>query len=469
MSLSDLWNDFTPSKRCDWIDQLRGWAVIVMIEVHCVNVWMHAGQIPGWLQFLNGLVAPSFITCAGYSLALSTFKADGTLRPFLPTAKRLGFILLCAYALHAPGLTLAECTVFSTPQRLRALFQIDVLQCIAFSLLLLQGVARLLRRPLVYAAVALAIAIGAAWIAPSLWRPGVADGWWMPIRGLVNGNLDRGVASLFPLLPWIAFAAFGSVLGVLYRQVRVLAREGRAAWSESRWLVALAVLGLLLWLWGDHAAKGWLWDGTRVESEIYRLHNTTLPSVAHRLGFVCMAGSLLGWIELLRGRLPGPNPVEAASRESLLLYMLHLNLIFGILLMEPVRMRTGWGLQALGWTGTLTLTAVIIAVNLAAGLLWQRVRQTPERMRKIQKMALLALGIYFLAGGWFTFRYYWKSPELARESYPFLNRARLRKGLPATSNGLSQDPQEVAREKARIGMRNREAERQLLSTQRGPG
>jgi len=94
MSLATSWNDLTPSKRCDWIDQLRGWAVIVMIEVHVVNVWLAKGMIPDWLNFMNGLVAPSFIMCAGYSLVLSTFRPDGTLRPFAPTAKRLGFILL---------------------------------------------------------------------------------------------------------------------------------------------------------------------------------------------------------------------------------------------------------------------------------------------------------------------------------------------------------------------------------------
>jgi uncharacterized membrane protein len=90
------WNDRTPSKRCDWLDLIRGWAVVVMIEVHCVNVWARPELIPGWLHYLNGLVAPSFIMCAGYSLALSTFRPDGSLRPFAPTARRLGFILVCA-------------------------------------------------------------------------------------------------------------------------------------------------------------------------------------------------------------------------------------------------------------------------------------------------------------------------------------------------------------------------------------
>ena len=40
------WHDRTPSLRCDWLDLLRGWAVLVMIEVHCVNVWLHHGLIP---------------------------------------------------------------------------------------------------------------------------------------------------------------------------------------------------------------------------------------------------------------------------------------------------------------------------------------------------------------------------------------------------------------------------------------
>ena len=178
------WNDQTPSKRCEWLDLLRGWAVIIMIEVHCVNVWLHKGLTPEWLNFLNGLVAPSFIMCAGYSLALSTFRTDGSLRPFAPTAKRLGFILVCAYLLHAPGLTLAEWTVLATPQKYRELFKIDVLQCIVYSLLILQVLARLIRRPMAYAAAALSLAVAVAWAAPHLWKQGVGDGLWLPLAGL---------------------------------------------------------------------------------------------------------------------------------------------------------------------------------------------------------------------------------------------------------------------------------------------
>lgn len=473
ISLRDAWTNHAPSARCDWIDQLRGWAVIVMIEVHCVNVWLRPELRPEWLNYLNGLVAPSFTLAAGFSLALSTFRTDGTLRPFWPdTARRLGFILLCAYALHAPGLTLADWTVLGTPQKWRELFKIDVLQCIVFSLLILQGLARVIRHPRVFAGVALALALWIPLVSPYLWGHGVADGLWMPLRGLFNGNPDRGVQALFPLFPWLSFPAFGAFLGGLYRWGRVEAdRDGRARLSELRWLLGLAVLGLGLWQFGANFKKVWLWQGTWVEqggvwmlhgpwgawswNELQAIHNTTLPSVLDRVGWILMGGAALGLVEKLRPRLPGVNPVVTASTESLLLYMLHLNLIFGVMLTPFFLNLTGWDWGTQGWTGTILLTSSVIVVNLGAGMLWQRVRKTPERMRRLQRFAVSVLAVWFLAGGWWTFRFYLQSPELAREPYPFLNAARARKGLPATADGLCRDPQEYFREaerrKVRIG------------------
>jgi uncharacterized membrane protein len=452
--------DRSPSHRCDWIDLLRAWAVIVMIEVHCVNVWVK-GTIPDWLNYLNGLVAPSFLMAAGFSLVLSTFRTDGTLRPFRDTAKRLGFILICAYALHAPGFTLAEWTVLNTAQKSKELFKLDVLQCTVFSLLILQGLARLIARPRLFTAMALGLAIYVPLISPSLWATGVGDGLWLPIRGLLNGNVDRGVQALFPLFPWLSFVAFGSFLGGLYRWSRVeRVGEHQARWNEGRFLMMLAMLGAALWIFGHFLKEDWLWKGVWVQdpqgvwrlngtwtwNELKSIHNTTLPSVAERLGWICVGGAFLGWFEVRRPKLPGPNVVMAASRESLLLYMLHLNVIFGVLLTPVIVGFTGWDWNTQSWFGTLLLTAIIIGVNLWAGVLWQKVRQTPEKMRMLQRWGLSALGIWFLVGGWWTFRYYLQSPELAREPYPFLNAARARKGLPQTSDGLTRDPDEYFHE-----------------------
>ncbi|BDU68421.1 hypothetical protein GETHOR_05220 [Geothrix oryzae] len=465
-----IWTDLTPSKRCDWIDQLRGWAVIVMIEVHVVNVWLQSGLRPDWLNYLNGLVAPSFTMAAGYSLAISTFRTDGTLRPFWPdTARRLGFILLCAYALHAPGITAADWTVLNTAQKARELFKIDVLQCIVYSLLILQGLARLVRNPRLFTGLALAIAVFVPVISPHLWATGVADGLWLPIRGLFNGNPDRGVQALFPLFPWLAFPAFGAFLGGLYRHLRVEPVEGKARWSEARYLVGLGILGALLLAWGASAQHAWLWGGRWLQqngvwllhspsgaftySELGALSNTTLPSVAARLGWILLGGTLMGAVDLLRPRWKGSNPIDAASRESLLLYMLHLNLIFSVLLAPAVIALTGWGWGSLGWTGTLLMTAAIIGLNLWAGVAWQKVRRTPDRMRLLQHRAVAALGLWFVLGGWWTFRHFLQSPELAKEPYAFLNAARARKGLPPTPDGLCRDPEEYFREADRLRLK----------------
>lgn len=464
------WNDLTPSKRCDWIDQIRGWAVIVMIEVHVVNVYLQAGLRPDWLNYLNGLVAPSFTLAAGYSLVISTFRTDNTLRPFWPhTARRMGFVLLCAYALHAPGITFADWTVLGTMQKGRELFKVDVLQCIVFSLLVLQFLARLVRNPRVFTALALAVAVFVPLVSPSLWATGVADGLWLPIRGLFNGNVDRGVQALFPLFPWLAFPAFGAFLGGLYRHYRVEDNEGRARWSEGRFLAGLALVGAVLLAWGSATQHAWLWGGQWFqENGVWLLHsrsgafthaelgaiaNTTLPSVAARLGFILLAGAAMGAIELLRPRWQGPNPIKAASNESLLLYMLHLNVIFGLLLSPLVIGLTGLGWGSLGWMGTLLLTAAIIAFNLWAGVAWQKVRQTPDRLRLLQRRAVAALGVWFVVGGWWTVRHFLRSPELAKEPYHFLNAARARKGLPPTPDGLSRDPEEYFREAERLKLR----------------
>lgn len=485
-----IWNDFTPSKRCDWIDQLRGWAVIVMIEVHAVNVWLHPGLRPDWLNYLNGLVAPSFTMAAGYSLAISTFKTDGTLRPFWPgTARRLGFILLLAYALHAPGITAADWTVLNTAQKARELFKIDVLQCIVFSLLILQGLARLIRNPRIFTWLALGIAIFVPVVSPHLWATGVADGLWLPIRGLFNGNPDRGVQALFPLFPWIAFPAFGAFLGGLYRHLRVEPVEGAARWSEPRFLAALAGVGAALLAWGSSAQHTWLWGGQWIQqngvwmlhsatgafthSELGGMANTTLPSVAARLGWILLGGSLMGAVELVRPRWKGPNPVKAASSESLLLYMLHLNLIFSVMLAPAVLALTGWGWGSLGWTGTLLMTATIIGLNLWAGVAWQKVRETPDLMRRLQHGALAVLGVWFVLGGWWTFRHYLQSPELAKEPYRFLNAARVRKGLPPTPDGLCRDPEEYFREAERMKLHlsakaRADLTRQILARRQNP-
>jgi hypothetical protein len=111
------------------------------------------------------------------------------------------------------------------------------------------------------------------------------------------------------------------------------------------------------------------------------------------------------------------------------------------------------------------MTAAVIGLNLWAGVAWQKVRKTPDVMRSLQHKAVAVLGVWFVLGGWWTFRHFLRSPELAKEPYQFLNAARVRKGLPPTADGLCRDPEEYFREADRRNHHFSEAERADLTRQ----
>lgn len=432
--------DRTPTTRCDWIDQLRGWAVLVMIEVHVVNTWLGPPPLyaPPRLNFLNGLVAPSFLLCAGFSLVLSTFAPDGRLRPFgSHTLRRLGFILLCAYALHAPGLTLVDWTLLATAPKYRGLFQIDVLQCVVYSLLILHGLARLLRTPLRLGLASLALVLLVLAISSWVWASGLAASLPLPISGMASGLPlppgPAGVASLFPLLPWLSFPALGTALGTWYFHARIALpapatqpstaasdaapTPPQARQSEAGFLFSMLLCALLAIAWGRSAADTWLANRGYADTLLGALHNTTLPSFAERAGWVLVLGAGLGLLSRvgLRSQI-----MATLSAESLLVYLFHLFFIYAVLRAGPVERALGLAPVGLGPLLTATLCAVVMTISVIVGVAWARVRKDPPRADRLRRFGLRLLLAYFLLGGWTAVYKYARHPETAKKPYYML-------------------------------------------------
>src|SRR5438552_19197661 len=85
------------------IDWLRGLAVLFMIQTHALALLrpeLRAGALFSTLQWIDGLVAPSFILAAGFSMALTQVRAaaqPGARWPrFRRTLRRLGEVLAVA-------------------------------------------------------------------------------------------------------------------------------------------------------------------------------------------------------------------------------------------------------------------------------------------------------------------------------------------------------------------------------------
>jgi uncharacterized membrane protein len=131
--------------RLAFIDLLRGWALLVMIEVHVFNgfllphfratSWFHV------LNFINGLVAPSFIFISGFVFLLASQKKLESFRTFGLTfwkqLGRIGLIWIVGYSLHLPFFSFHRAITEATEAQWLSFYQSDVLHCIAFGLLIL--------------------------------------------------------------------------------------------------------------------------------------------------------------------------------------------------------------------------------------------------------------------------------------------------------------------------------------------
>lgn len=289
-------------------DWLRGLAVLVMIQTHSLALLrpsLHAGDFYAALQWIDGLVAPSFIFAAGFALALTQVRAalqgdapGARGKRFRRTLRRLGEVLFVA--------TLVNWMWFPIFREPRWLIRVDILHCIGLSLLVALPILALLAprpRALRFSALFLAaLAFGSSPLFEN-----VAPPWGY----FLNGKSG----AVFPLLPWSGYVYLGAAVGA------TCAEGGMRA--AVRWLLALAALGIAMWIATPRIAA------------LYPPHDfwvTDPANHARRWTQVCLfCLVLLGlerlWAQRLRASLP-VRFVEVFGTSSLAGYFLHEMLLF---------------------------------------------------------------------------------------------------------------------------------------------
>jgi len=372
--------------RYGFVDRLRGLALVVMIETHVVNAYLPDGSRQGpffyWLAFINGLVAPSFLFASGYSLVLQGsrhwndwlhFRA-----PFWRHLRRLCFILILGYLIHAQHLRLSQYLNSKDPEIWRRALQVDILQCIVASLLVVHVLILTVRTRarLAYAAGALAVAISLA--TPSVWALDLARR--LPLAFALF--LNPGGISLFPIFPWAAFLLAGSSASCLFL-------SSVEAGTVPRFMRRLAIAGAGL--------IGFGLVGRLIPFSLPGYQDFFLTSplyLAVRLGSVLLLLAALWQIE--RTGVWFPRNVVTAGQESLLVYGLHLVVIFGLL--RNRYLGKNLGLET-GYTGCFILSALLIVLTLWAAQFWHGFkRQHAVWIRRAQAVALAVLAAVFLFG-----------------------------------------------------------------------
>jgi uncharacterized membrane protein len=229
--------------RLAFIDLLRGWALLVMIEVHVFNAFIFPElKLTSWyhsLNFVNGLVAPSFTFISGFVFLLASRKKLDSFRTyrndFWRQTGRITLIWLTGYALHLPFYSFRKSMYDSTREQLLSFYQSDVLHCIAFGLLILFLLRLLIKKDRIYSMVLLSTGLFVVLTTPLIWMYDFTQ--WVPAP--VAAYMNSRHYSLFPLFPWLAFMLFGGYLASAY----ITAREEQ---REKKFIVRIAAAGIVI-------------------------------------------------------------------------------------------------------------------------------------------------------------------------------------------------------------------------------
>jgi hypothetical protein len=336
-----------------FVDLVRAAAVLFMIQGHALNVLLApqygAGPFFHTWVYLRGLTSCMFLMLSGFSFSLATirrwpeFRVPGR-RVYRRMARYL-MLLILGYCMRFPSRSLSGLSTIS-PDQWQSFAIVDVLQLVAVTLTALQIAVWLLESPRAFMAWSLGAAAATVLVAPVVSHLG----WGATAPTFLRAYLTSATGSLFPALPWAAYVFFGAALGGWY------ARPGPGR-TARECVPAFLAVGL-----------GMVAGGTLLHAVPWSPYGaiefwTISPNL-----FLVKAGSVLiglaAAIWLARGVRALPRVVTALSRESLLVYLAHVVLLYGsawtVGFSQSVGARLGPG-PVFVWTAALLAAMSLLA------------------------------------------------------------------------------------------------------------
>jgi len=344
-------------KRFTFIDLLKGWALIVMMEVHVVNAFIRPEfKDAAWfsvLDFVNGLVAPSFTFISGFAFIISAKSGLDEIRSFGPKfwkkLSRILLLILVGYSLHMPEFSFKNIMHYANHESIVKWYNVDILQCIAISLLILFFSRLIIKSDKTYNYFVFGTTIAILLISPFVWN--IDFGNYMPLPLACYFNSVHG--SFFPLFPWMGFLFAGASACIIFMKFR---SEGREKVYIKRMLIAGPVFFIIGYtvLYFIKASN----PAFEVKPDPFFF--------MQRLGLVLLSlGLCWKYVEMTGEK---SSFVTDISKESLLIYFLHLQVIY----------RKLWNGQSLenfvnfrfGLTELFFATMILITSMIAVAHIW---------------------------------------------------------------------------------------------------
>ncbi|MHB9040515.1 MAG: heparan-alpha-glucosaminide N-acetyltransferase domain-containing protein [Melioribacteraceae bacterium] len=364
--------------RALFIDLLKGMALIIMIEVHVVNELLTPALKETWwfarLNFINGLVAPSFSFASGLVFVLSLQKGIDQLRTFgkefWRKVSRIGLIFFVGYSLHIPYYSLTKILANPTQSNLESLYTVDILQLISTGLIFLLLARIFIKSENRFYNFSLIVTAIILIISPLTWKIDFAQ--YMPLFFANYFNKMHG--SLFPGFPWWAFVFSGAYVAKYY----IKAKQNS---TEKEFAKKLIILGAVFYF-----------ISVIVQ---YFLFPAELANFRpnpffffERFGVILFALGVF-WFYLQK-KENYKSLILDVSRESLLIYWVHLQLIYREIL---------WGKSLIqiseknyNLLQCLIVTAILIVLMLALAKVWGNLKGRYPVYSRWVTVAVLSIG-----------------------------------------------------------------------------
>ncbi len=347
--------------RREYLDWLRGVAVLVMIEAHTYDAWTRVDERADtayrWAIVLGGFAAPGFLFLAGITLALA---AGGRLRRGLPApvvtaaAARWGWKVFGFAFLFRLQSWLISGGAFP-----RALFKVDILNVMGLGMVAAAGLWGLGRtraqRIALLAGATAAVSLAAPLVRSAGWVAALPPpvGWYLaPVAGW----------STFSLAPWVGFLFAGAALGLLLDAVS-------GPDDERRLMGRLAVAGPAL---AVASFAGSMLPSMYASSSFW----TTSPSF-----FFLRLGLLLGALPVAyrwTARHTGWSPVRELGVASFFVYWVHVELVYGVLTL-PIHKALGFEAATAAYAVFVALTFGLVRLKQRLAGSWAVFRQEPAQ------------------------------------------------------------------------------------------
>jgi hypothetical protein len=353
--------------RVIFIDLGRFLALVFMLYGHTVSALLAPEYQRGtWFEvwnFQRGLTSSLFLLLSGFAFSVATSRHWSSHQSFSPAVfkriRRFALFLLLGYAIHFPVPQFSQLVSMSDEQW-RSFFQVDVLQLIGATFLIVQALVFVTKKRQTFAIVVFAL----AGVVLALTHPIWGVDWWQVLPGWLAAYMSPARGSLFPLFPWATYVFFGAGLGQIY-----------VSWGAARLssftVFALFVPGLLLSAlgWGLSAVEGAPWGPDAWGFMPIQL--------AIRIGACLIILAAIARASQHLTRLP--RVFAAMAQETLPIYFVHLCIVYGSIWNSGLAV---WYAGQLAPVGTLLCVLLLLAAMAAFGWSWHWLKHARPRLAR---------------------------------------------------------------------------------------